>query len=100
LCDGFLPGRPRYLYAGTYPEGVEDKLKALQQLADRHQVDLRTAALQINADAADVYSETPGAHTVEQVPENARSFGDKLPAEFWEDLKRERMIAPTAPVPS
>jgi len=100
LCAGFLSGRPRYLYAGTYPEGVENKLRALQQVADRHQVDLRTAALQFSAAPSVVSSVIPGAHTAEQVRENARSFGEKLPAEFWEDLKRERLIAPNAPVPS
>lgn len=99
LCAGFLAGKDRYLYSGKFPAGVKEKLAALQQVANIHQVDLRTAALQFAA-APDVVSAViPGAHTVQQASENAASFGVKIPAAFWEELKAKKLIAAQAPVP-
>ena len=99
LCAGFLAGKDRYLYGGDFPVGVKEKLAALQRVADNHQVDLRTAALQFAA-APDVVSAViPGAHTVQQSQENAASFKEKIPAAFWEELKQRKLIEGNAPVP-
>lgn len=99
LCAGFLSGKDRYLYDGSFPEGVKQKLVALKRVAANHKVDLRTAALQFSA-APDVVSAViPGAHTVQQAKENAASFSAKIPAGFWEELKKEKLIAANAPVP-
>lgn len=99
LCAGFLAGKDRYLYDGKFPEGVKEKLSALKKVAANHQVDLRTAALQFAA-APDVVSAViPGAHTVQQAQENAASFTAQIPADFWEELKHEKLIAANAPVP-
>jgi D-threo-aldose 1-dehydrogenase len=99
LCAGFLSGKNRYLYSGKFPAGVKEKLAALQNVASNHQVDLRTAALQFSA-APDVVSAViPGAHTVRQAQENAASLKAEIPAEFWVELKKEKLIAENAPVP-
>ncbi|MCD0488058.1 aldo/keto reductase [Pedobacter sp. MC2016-14] len=99
LCAGFLSGKDRYLYGGDFPTGVKEKLAALKKVADRHKVDLRTAALQFCA-APDVVSGViPGAHTVEQATENAASFSTVIPADFWAELKKEKLIAANAPIP-
>lgn len=99
LCAGFLSGKDRYLYGGEFPEGVKEKLRSFKNVANRHQVDLRTAALQFCA-APDVVSAViPGAHTVDQALQNAASFSDVIPADFWSELKQEKLIAANAPVP-
>lgn len=99
LCAGFLSGKDRYLYKGQFPGGVREKLSALRNVAVRHNVDLRTAALQFSA-APDVVSAViPGAHTPSQAEENAASFSEKIPAAFWEELRHEKLIAAHAPVP-
>lgn len=99
LCAGFLSGKDRYLYGGTFPEGVKDKLAALKRVAANHQVDLRTAALQFSA-APDVVSGViPGAHTVQQAQENAASFQASIPTGFWDELKHEKLIESNAPIP-
>lgn len=99
LCAGFLSGRDRYLYDGTFPAGVKEKLNALQRVADDHAVDLRTAALQFAAAPDEVSGVIPGAHTVKQAIQNAESFKTKISADFWEELKHEKLIAANAPVP-
>lgn len=99
LCAGFLSGKDRYLYDGKFPAGVKEKLNALQRVAENHAVDLRTAALQFAAAPAEVSGVIPGAHTVEQAIQNAQSFKTKIPAEFWGELKHEKLIVKNAPVP-
>ncbi len=99
LCAGFLAGKDRYLYGGDFPEGVKEKREAISKVAQRHSVDLRTAALQFCAAPEVVSAVIPGAHTVQQVQENAASFEVHIPAAFWEELKQEKLIAAHAPVP-
>lgn len=99
LCAGFLAGQDRYLYDGKFPAGVKEKLKALKKVADEHDVDLRTAALQFSAAPEVVSAVIPGAHTAEQAAENAKSLKVKIPKSFWEDLKKQQLIASHAPIP-
>lgn len=99
LCAGFLTGKDRYLYDGQFPEGVKEKLATFRSVANSHKVDLRTAALQFAA-APDVVSAViPGAHTAEQAKQNAESFYEKIPADFWKELKHKKLIAKNAPIP-
>jgi D-threo-aldose 1-dehydrogenase len=100
LCGGFLAGKNRYLYDGTFPPGVQDKLAALKQVAANHHVDLRTAALQFAAAPPVVSGVIPGSHTVQQAQENAASFTTQLPADFWKELKKKKLIAEAAPIPA
>lgn len=99
LCAGFLAGKNRYLYSGDFPAGVKEKLTVLQRVADNHQVDLRTAALQFCA-APDVVSAViPGASSAKQASQNAASFEAKIPHGFWEELRHAKLIEEHAPIP-
>jgi D-threo-aldose 1-dehydrogenase len=100
LCAGFLSGKDRYLYDGKFPAGVKEKLNALQQVAENHAVDLRTAALQFAAAPEAVSGVIPGAHTAKQAVQNAHSFKAKIPADFWRELKHDKLIEEHAPVPN
>ena len=102
LNAGFLSGKVRYDYDETsYPHGVHKKLEAIKKIAADHRVDVRTAALHFSA-APDVVSAViPGASTPRQVEENADSFFlEKIPAAFWNALKKEKLIAENAPLPA
>jgi D-threo-aldose 1-dehydrogenase len=99
LCAGFLSGKDRYLYGTDFPNGVKEKLSSLQQVADDHQVDLRTAALQFSAAPEVVSAVIPGASDPDQAKENATSFEVCLPAYFWQELKHRKLIEENAPVP-
>lgn len=99
LCAGFLAGQDRYLYNGDFPAGVKEKLAALTTIAAEYDVDLRTAALQFAA-APDVVSAViPGASSANQVEANTSSFHINIPGEFWDKLKREKLIDENAPTP-
>lgn len=92
LAAGFLAGKDRYLYKSDFPPGVKEKLAALQKVAAKHKVDLRTAALQFCAAPDIVSGVIPGSHTVQQSTENSKSFAVKIPNDFWEDLKKQKLI--------
>lgn len=96
--SGLLAGKQRYNYSDNIPEDVKIKYAALKKVADKHNVDLRTAALQFCAAPAVVSSVIPGAHTVQQAVENSKSFETKIPPEFWKQLKDEKLIEASAPV--
>jgi D-threo-aldose 1-dehydrogenase len=102
LNAGFLAGKPRYNYgADNYriPEDKLEKRKALQRVADRHGVDLRTAALQFSA-APDVAAALiVGAASPAQVLANVAAMKAKIPPNFWQELKSAGLIEEAAPVP-
>jgi D-threo-aldose 1-dehydrogenase len=99
LNAGFLAGMNRYNYGSTIPSGFLEKRAKMEAIAAKHRVDLRTAALQFSAAPKVVSSVIPGASTAEQAIQNAASMHVVVPAGFWEDLKREKLIAANAPVP-
>lgn len=100
LGSGFLAGTNYWMYSKEIPEGLWAQRDRLAAIAHEHGTDLRTAALQFTA-APDVVAATiPGARDAVQARENRQSMGAKIPAEFWQTLKREGLIAENAPTPS
>jgi D-threo-aldose 1-dehydrogenase len=99
LMIGFLAGRHRYLWDGTIPAGAIEKRARLSRIAQDHGTDLLTASLQF-VNAPEVVSAViPGARTAQQVRQNAAAMRADVPAELWQALKRERLIAEHAPTP-
>lgn len=99
LNAGFLAGADRYDYRGKMPEGYKAKRDRMTVIADKHGIDLRTAALQFSAAPDVVAAVIPGARSGKQALENAESMKVKIPADFWGELKQEKLIASDAPVP-
>lgn len=101
LLAGFLVGRDRYLYGGRpVPPGQHEKRARAQQIAQRHGVDLRTAALQFAA-APDVVSAiVPGARNAAQARGNAESMTVAIPPALWDELRSAKVIEADAPVPA
>src|SRR5258708_24982409 len=102
LNAGFLAGKPRYNYGPLSYSVPADKLanrKALQQVADRHGVDLRSAAMQFSAAADLAAALVVGAASPGQVLANVTSMNTRIPSEFWDELKAKDLIERAAPVP-
>ncbi|WP_221189782.1 aldo/keto reductase [Azomonas macrocytogenes] len=99
LLAGYLAGRDRYLYRGTIPDWAPAKREQVAAIAQAHGIDIRTAALQFAA-APDVVSAViPGARTPEQARANVASMSVAIPADFWSELKQQKLIAEDAPLP-
>ena len=99
LNAGFLAGIERYDYSGKMPKAYVEKREKIKKIATTHQVDLRTAALQFTAAPQVVAATIPGARTAKQVQENAASMKATIPTDFWDELKKEKLIEANAPVP-
>jgi D-threo-aldose 1-dehydrogenase len=102
LNAGFIAGSPRYNYGDMRwdipPERIarRDRLRAV---ADRFGVDLRTAAMQFSAAPDVAVALIVGAHTAEQALANASAMTATVPPAFWDELKRQGLIAADASVP-
>ncbi|HZZ15531.1 MAG TPA: aldo/keto reductase [Candidatus Sulfotelmatobacter sp.] len=103
LNAGFISGSPRYNYGkDSYkiPAGFLEKRKQLREVAANHGVDLRTAALQFSA-APDVAAALiVGASSEQQILADYTSMQTKIPADFWTELKAQKLIEQNAPIPA
>ncbi len=100
LNFGFLAGRDRYNYGGTIPDGMLEKRAAIKKVCDAHKVDLRVAALQFSNAPKAVTAVIPGARNAEQATENAKALETAIPADFWAELKSEKLISASAETPA
>jgi D-threo-aldose 1-dehydrogenase len=103
LNAGFISGAARYNYGeGNYqiPEPILRKRAQLREVAERHGVDLRTAALQFSK-APDVAAALlVGSASGEQIVADYTAMKVKIPDEFWTELKARKLIEAGAPTPS
>jgi len=103
LNAGFISGSPRYNYGKTnfeIPADVIDKRDRLRSVAARYGIDLRTAALQFSAAASEAVALVVGARSAAQIEQDWNSMQAKIPADFWSELKLEKLIEPNAPTPA
>jgi D-threo-aldose 1-dehydrogenase len=103
LNAGFISGSPRYNYGKeSYKIPLEflTKRKRLLEVAANHGVDLRTAALQFSASPDVAAALVVGASSEQQILADYTSMQTKIPAEFWVELKAEKLIEQNAPTPA
>jgi D-threo-aldose 1-dehydrogenase len=103
LNAGFIAGSPRFNYGDRRwdipPEAIARRDK-LRRVAEQFGVDLRTAALQFSSAPDVALALIVGAHTAGQALANATSMKSVVPPAFWDELKRQGLIAADAPVPN
>jgi len=103
LNAGFISGSPRYNYGKEnykIPADVIAKRDRLRAVAARHGVDLRTAALQFTAAASEAVAMVVGAGSAQQIQADYNSMQAKIPADFWSELRHEKLIEANAAIPA
>src|ERR1700733_8101925 len=103
LNAGFLSGSPRYNYGKEsykIPSEFLEKRNKLREVATNHGVDLRTAALQFSASPDVAAALIVGASSEQQILADYTSMQTRIPAEFWVELKAQRLIEQNAPTPA
>jgi D-threo-aldose 1-dehydrogenase len=102
LNAGFISGSARYNYGpknfAISSEHLQ-KRDRLREVAARHGVDLRTAALQFSAAPDVAVALVVGASSSQQITEDYNSMQAKIPAEFWQELKSSGLVAQSAAIP-
>jgi D-threo-aldose 1-dehydrogenase len=103
LNAGFISGSPRYNYGKEsyqIPPTLLEKRKRLREVASNHGVELRTAALQFSASPDIAAALVVGASSEQQILADYTSMQTKIPADFWAELKAQKLIEQNAPVPA
>jgi D-threo-aldose 1-dehydrogenase len=103
LNAGLISGSPRYNYGKdnfNIPPEVIQKLAQLRAVAERHGVDLRTAALQFSIAPPEAVALIVGAGSSREIQENWNSMETKIPRDFWSELKQQGLIEQNAPEPA
>ena len=104
LNAGFLSGSARYNYGEgnqDIPPEIVARRDRLRAVADRHGVDLRTAALQFSLAAEPAVALIVGMGSPEQVLQNYNAVhAAKVPTAFWQDLRDQGLVHADARTPS
>lgn len=96
--SGILAGGSHFEYQAAPPEVIA-RVERLKAVAQRHQVSIKSAALQFSLAHAAVAAVIPGASRPERIAEDAAALQAVIPAAFWQELRHERLVADDAPLP-
>jgi D-threo-aldose 1-dehydrogenase len=97
LAGGTLSGS-KFDY-DTAPAEIVERVRNVERVCAHHGVPLKAAALQFPLAHPAVASVIPGARSVAEVEENFRLMSVAIPADFWQELRTERLLPLEAPVP-
>jgi D-threo-aldose 1-dehydrogenase len=100
LAVGTKSGVPLFYDYEPAPPEVIEKVRKIEAVCDRHGVLLAAAALQFPLGHPLVASVIPGLDSPERVTQSVALYGHKIPAALWQDLRRENLIHPDAPLPN
>jgi D-threo-aldose 1-dehydrogenase len=98
LATGARPGA-KFNYADA-PREVLERVRRVEEVCGRHSVPLRAAALQFPLAHPAVVSVIPGARSSAELEENYRLLSYSIPADFWAELKRRKLLPEEAPEPA
>ncbi|HVE50578.1 MAG TPA: aldo/keto reductase [Casimicrobiaceae bacterium] len=96
LATGAKPGA-MFFYTEAAPS-IMERTRSIEAVCSRHRVALASAALQFPLAHPAIASVVTGMKTSAEVQANVAHMRSSIPAAFWEELKRERLIAAHAPV--
>ena len=97
--SGYLAGRNRYNYKTVIPKEIPPKFEALKKIAGKYNITPVHAALQFVLAAEEFAAIIPGASTTSQVDDNLKAWKTPIPADFWEELRKEGVIYEKAQTP-
>ncbi|MFE6799645.1 aldo/keto reductase [Paenibacillus chitinolyticus] len=96
--SGVLAGGTHFEYQKASPE-IITKVEKIKNIADRHQISIKAAALQFSLANPAVAAVVPGATRPERIAEDKAALNTVIPAAFWEEMREQKLVAPDAPLP-
>jgi D-threo-aldose 1-dehydrogenase len=82
------------------PTPLIDKARKIEAVCKRHGVELGAAAMQFPLFHPAFCAVIPGALSVAEVKQNVGRLSAPIPVELWSELKREKLLDPSAPTPN
>ncbi len=96
--SGILAGTRKFNYEDA-PARVIARVEAIEAVCREHSAPIQAAALQFPMAHPAVVSCVTGAHSPEQLRQNAAWFAQQLPQGLWQDLVRRGLLDRHAPTP-
>ncbi|WP_313601934.1 aldo/keto reductase [Rhizobium sp.] len=96
--SGALVGGPNFEYAPIKPD-MAAKIARIKAIADRHGVSMKAAGLQFSLANPAVAAVIPGASQPSRIAEDSAALKEIVPADFWQELRAEKLVNPAAPLP-
>ncbi|MFC3676752.1 aldo/keto reductase [Ferrovibrio xuzhouensis] len=96
--SGALVGGPNFEYAPATP-AILDKVARIKALADRHGISMKAAGLQFSLANPAVAAVIPGASRPGRIAEDSAALQEKVPVDFWRELRKAGLVNPAAPLP-
>ncbi len=93
-----LGGGEHYEYQKASP-AVLAKVAQIKAIAARFQVDVKAAALQFSLANPAVAAVIPGSSRPGRMAEDLAALDAVIPAEFWAEMRRQKLVADNAPLP-
>ncbi|MDQ7955833.1 MAG: aldo/keto reductase [Pseudomonadota bacterium] len=96
--SGALVGGPNFEYAPIQPP-MRARIDAIRAIAQRHGVSMKAAGLQFSLAHPAVAAVIPGASQPGRIAEDRAALQEKVPADFWRELRAAGLVDPAAPLP-
>jgi D-threo-aldose 1-dehydrogenase len=97
--SGVLAGGSHFEYQKASPE-ILAKVERIKGIAQRYKVPVKAAALQFSLAHPAVAAVIPGASRPERIAEDHAALKASIPDDFWHELRKQSLVAPTAPLPT
>lgn len=96
--SGALVGGPNFEYAAATP-AILAKVAAIKTIADAHRISMKAAGLQFALANPAVAAVIPGASRPARIAEDRAALEERIPADFWRELRAADLVNPAAPLP-
>lgn len=96
--SGILAGGTHFEYQQA-PAEIIERVGKLKDLAERHGISIKAAALQFSLAHPASAAVIPGATRPSRIAEDTAALNETVPAAFWTDLRAAGLVSPAAPLP-
>ncbi|GAA1262601.1 aldo/keto reductase [Streptomyces javensis] len=97
--SGILAGGTHFEYQDA-PAHIIEKVARIKELAERHGVSVKAAALQFSLAHPAAAAVIPGATRPSRIAEDVAALAEAVPAAFWAELREAGLVSPLAPLPT
>ena len=96
--SGILAGGTRFEYQ-TAPAAISAKVARITDIARRHNIPIKAAALQFSLAHPATAAVIPGASKPQRIAEDYAALNTKIPDDFWHEMRDQHLVAAHAPLP-
>ncbi|WML84425.1 aldo/keto reductase [Streptomyces sp. VNUA74] len=97
--SGILAGGTHFEYQDA-PAHIVEKVARIKELAERHGVSIKAAALQFSLAHPAAAAVIPGATRPSRIAEDVAALDETIPAAFWAELREAGLVSALAPLPT